>query len=164
MKLWKVKEENMKEKQDAVQMEEKEEDVIRPYKLRSLKDKDLFPLLKILRKIDKTEMKKIISAVTEGSNEKILEAGAENRQEKGDAKQDFIREVGISVALEMANAIITALEKMEDEIYAFWSELSGLSPEEIKEMEFGTLPLMIMDTFSEAKNIAFFKVLSKFLL
>ena len=35
--------------------------------------------------------------------------------------------------------------------------------EEIKEMEFGTLPMMIVDTFAKAKNTSFFKVLSKLL-
>ena len=39
----------------------------------------------------------------------------------------------------------------------------GKTVQEIKDMEFGTLPLMIVDSFSEVKNTSFFKVLSKFL-
>ena len=141
-----------------------DEKITRPYTLRPLKDKDMFPLLKILRKIDRTELKKIINTVTEGPQDETVETELEDLlQEENHKKKDRVKELGISVALELADVIITNMEKMESEIYAFWSELSGVPAEEIKEMEFGTLPLMIIDTFSETRNFAFFKVLSKFL-
>jgi hypothetical protein len=41
--------------------------------------------------------------------------------------------------------------------------LSGIPVDEIKQKEFGTLPLMIYDSFNEMKNTAFFKVLFKLL-
>ena len=53
--------------------------------------------------------------------------------------------------------------KAFDDIYNFYSDLSGITVEEIKEMEFGTLPMMILDSFIEVKNTGFFKVLSKLL-
>ena len=55
------------------------------------------------------------------------------------------------------------MDKAEEDIYSFYADVSGISPDEIKEMEFGTLPLMIYDSFSGVKNTAFFKVLSKLL-
>ena len=69
----------------------------------------------------------------------------------------------MEVSLNIADILIRNMEKMEDEIYGLWSDISGIPVEEMKEMEFGTLPLMIIDTFSEARNTSFFRVLSRFL-
>jgi len=120
-----------------------EEIIERPYTLRKLKDGDLFPLLQLLRKIGFKEFKKAFAQVTEGTD---------------------LKELGISVFLDIADKIIENISgDAGEDIYAFWAELSGIPSEEIKEMEFGTLPMMIIDTFNEAKNTSFFKVLSKLL-
>lgn len=116
--------------------------VERSYSLRKLKDGDLFPLLKILRKIGLHNFKDTLSQLSAGKS---------------------VEEIGILVLIDMAEMIIGNLDKAEEDIYAFYSELSGLKPDEIREMEFGTLPLMIYDSFSGVKNTSFFKVLSKLL-
>ena len=64
---------------------------------------------------------------------------------------------------DMADLLIENTIKVEEEIYSLWSDISGIPPEEMKEMEFGTLPMMIFDTFKEVGNTSFFKVLSKLL-
>ena len=47
---------------------------------------------------------------------------------------------------------------------AAWQTMKApVAVEEIKELEFGTLPLMIYDSFSEVKNTSFFKVFAKLL-
>lgn len=122
---------------------EVEEIIERPYTLRALKDKDLFPLLQIFKKIGIKDFKD--SFIQVASGEKTL------------------KDVGILVALDMADVLISNIPKAETEIYALWGDISGIAPDEIKEMEFGTLPLMIVDTFKGMKNTAFFKVLSKLL-
>jgi len=114
----------------------------RSFSLRNLKDGDLFPLLKILRKIGLQNFKNTLQQLSAGKT---------------------VEEVGILVVLDMAEMIIGNLDKAEDDIYSFYSSLSGMQPDEIKEMEFGTLPLMIYDSFSGVKNTSFFKVLSKLL-
>lgn len=116
--------------------------VERSFSLRNLKDGDLFPLLKILRKIGLQNFKDTLQQLTTGKT---------------------VEEIGILVLIDMAEMIIGNLDKAEDDIYLFYSNLSGLQPDEIKEMEFGTLPLMIYDSFSGVKNTSFFKVLSKLL-
>ena len=123
---------------------EKIEEVIeRPYILRKLKDGDLFPLLQLFRKIGLKDFKSALMQVTDGKQ---------------------LKEIGVSIFLEMADIIIENIGgSAGDDIYSFWAELSGISVEEIKEMEFGTLPLMIYDSFNEVKNASFFKVLSKLL-
>lgn len=123
-------------------MEPQEEVIERPYTLRKLKDSDLFPLLQLLRKIGLQNFKQSFIQETEGKT---------------------VKAVGITVVLDMADIIIANLGTASDDIYEMWSGLSGIPVNEMKEMEFGTLPLMIYDTFNEVKNTSFFKVLSKFL-
>lgn len=115
----------------------------RPYELRDLKDKDLFRMLKILKKIGIGDFKQAFYQIASG--------------------EKSVRDVGIDVALDMADILIGKIGTAEEEIYALWGDLSGLAPEEIREMEFGTLPLMIMDTFARARNTSFFRAVSKLL-
>lgn len=116
----------------------------RAYTLRKLKDGDLMPLLRILRKLGLKEFKTVVMMVADGK----------------DAK-----EVGVAAFLNIADKMIENLDTqgVGEEIYSFYSEMSGIPVEGIKDMEFGTLPLMIYDSFSEVKNASFFKVLAKLL-
>lgn len=123
--------------------QEVEEIIERPYTLRKLKDRDLFTLLKILKKIGIKDCKEAFIQVASG--EKTL------------------KQIGIMASFDIADILIGNLAKVEEETYEMWSDISGIPVEEIRDMEFGTLPLMIMDTFSEARNTSFFRVLSKFL-
>ena len=121
-----------------------EEEIIeRPYTLRRLKDGDLFPLLKILKKIGIKDCKEAFIQVASG--------------------EKSLKQIGIMASFDIADILIGNLAKAEEEIYELWSAISDIPADEIKNMEFGTLPLMIMDTFSEARNTNFFRVLSRFL-
>lgn len=126
----------------VAEVEEQEKPIVRPYTLRHLKDGDLFPMLRILKKVGISDCKDAFIQVASG--EKSLE------------------QIGIAVSLDIVDILIRNMEKVEEEIYGLWSDISGIPVEEMKNMEFGTLPLMIMDTFSEARNTNFFRVLSKF--
>lgn len=120
-----------------------EEVIERPYTLRKFKDGDLFLLLQILKKIGIKDCKEAFIQVASG--------------------EKSMKEIGILTAFDLADILVGNLAKAEDEIYTLYSSLSGIPVEEMKDMEFGTLPLMIYDSFSEVKNTAFFKVLSKLL-
>ena len=127
-----------------VAVEETVEEVIeRPYTLRKFNDGDLFPILKILKKIGIKDCKEAFVQVASG--EKTL------------------KEIGILASFDLADILIGNLTKVEEEVYSLYSDMSGLAADEIRSMEFGTLPLMIMDSFNEVKNTSFFKVLSKLL-
>lgn len=127
-----------------VAVEETVEEVIeRPYTLRKFNDGDLFPILKILKKIGIKDCKEAFVQVASG--EKTL------------------KEIGILASFDLADILIGNLTKVEEEVYSLYSDMSGLAADDIKSMEFGTLPLMIMDSFNEVKNTSFFKVLSKLL-
>lgn len=122
---------------------DKTEFIERPYTLRKLKDGDLIPLLGLFRKLGLKEFKDVVGKVANGGS---------------------VEEIGLNAIMNIGDVIIENLEGNAGEaIYDFWSGLSGIPVEEIKEMEFGTLPLMIYDSFSEVKNASFFKVLAKLL-
>ncbi len=120
------------------------DEVEKPYTLRNFKDGDLIPLLRILRKLGLKSFKKAFIQITDGKS---------------------IKEVGIDVVLDMADIMIEALdsEKAADDIYNLYSSLSGIPVKDIQEMEFGTLPMMILDSFQAARNTTFFMVLAKLL-
>lgn len=138
-----------------------EEVIKRPYKLRKLKDSDLFPLLQLLRKLGLKDFK---DAFIKEIKEKPFDPDAyENKEEANIALDKLKDEEGIDVFISMADMIIQKIDSHSDDIYEFYASLSGVTADEIKDMEFGTLPLMIYDSFNEVKNTSFFKVLSKLL-
>lgn len=120
-----------------------EEVIERPYTLRKFNDGDLFPILKILKKIGIKDCKEAFVQVASG--EKTL------------------KQIGILASFDLADILIGNLTKVEEEVYSLYADMSGIAADEIRAMEFGTLPLMIMDSFNEVKNTSFFKVLSKLL-
>ena len=120
-----------------------EETVNRPYTLRKLKDGDLIPLLGLFRKLGLKDFKDTILKAASGDN---------------------VTEIGVEALLNIGDVVISNLESEAGEaIYEFYSSMSGIPVEDMKEMEFGTLPLMIYDSFSEVKNTSFFKALAKLL-
>lgn len=119
------------------------EAIERPYTLRKLKDGDLIPLLGLIRKLGLKDFKDVLVKVANGGN---------------------IKEIGVMALLGIADTMIEHLETdAGDLIYDFYSGLSDIPAKEIKEMEFGTLPMMIYDSFGDVKNTSFFKVLAKLL-
>lgn len=133
----------MKEHENKVEEIATEEIITRPYTLRKLRDGDLVPLLGLLRKLGLKEFKDTLLTATNGGS---------------------VQEVGMNVLLNMAEVIISRLEgDVGEEIYGFYSELSGIPVSEIQGMEIGTLPLMVYDSMTEIKNCSFFKVLAKLL-
>ena len=125
-------------------IEKIEEEIIeRPYTLRKLKDGDLIPLLGIFRKMGLKDFKDVVMKAANGGS---------------------VKEIGVEAVLNIGSVMIEHLETdAGPAIYDFYSNMSGIPVEEIKDMEFGTLPMMIYDSFSEVKNTSFFKVLAKLL-
>ena len=151
---------------EEVTVEETVEEMIeRPYSLRKLADADLFPLLQLLRKLGFKDIKNAVTkAIEESKNKNIFNPNDyETEEEKVNALKKMQDTASIEVLLDMADLLISKIDTHSDDIYAFFSNLAGESVEEIKKKEFGTLPLMIYDSFLEVKNTAFFKVLSKLL-
>ena len=133
----------IKEVEVAEEVRQVEEVIERPYTLRKFKDSDLFLLLQILKKIGIKDCKEAFIQVASG--------------------EKSIKQIGILASFDLADILIGNIAKAEDELYSLYSDMSGIPVDVMKDMEFGTLPMMIYDSFSEVKNTAFFKVLSKLL-
>lgn len=132
---------NMETMIEETTTEVAEEEIERKYELRSMKDCDLYPVLKIISRVFPDDLAPIFIQVASG--------------------QKKLEEIGVLVATKMVVAIMGNMGKVKDDLYAFLSDLSGIPAEEIEEMEFGTTPMMIWDVFNNARNTGFFKVLSK---
>ena len=121
-----------------------EEEVIeRPYTLRRLKDKDLFPILGIISRVFPDDLAKVFVQVA--------------------SKEKSLREIGVMAVSKLIFAVVKNLSNKElaEDVYAFLSDVSGIPADEIGEMEFGTTPMMLWDIYHNEKNASFFKVLSK---
>ena len=121
----------------------KEEAVSKPYVLRDLKDKDLFPILDIIATVMPDDLSDIFVQIV--------------------TKEKSVSEVGGTVVYKVVIAVLKNINKVHDEIYTLLSDMSGIPADEIPDMPFGTTPSMIWDIVNNAKNASFFKELSKLL-
>lgn len=120
-----------------------EEEVVRPYTLRRLKDGDLFPVLNIIATVFPKDL-----------SEAFLQVASKERK---------LEEIGFSVITKLVIAILKNIPKVKEDLYGLLSDVSGIPVAEIEEMEFGTTPMMIWDIINAEKNAGFFKVVSKLL-
>ena len=123
------------------EIREQEEIMEKPYTLRRLIDRDLFPILGIISEVFPDDLAKVFVQLS--------------------TKEKTVQEVGAMAVLKMVLAVLKNMDKVQDEVYALLSDVSGIPAEEIPNMEFGTTPNMIWDIVSNEKNNSFFKVLSK---
>lgn len=120
---------------------EQVEVIERPYTLRRLKDRDLFPILGIISEVFPDDLAKTFVQLS--------------------TKEKTVQEVGATAILKMVLAVLKNMDKVQEDVYNLLSDVSGIPAAEIAEMEFGTTPMMIWDIVSNEKNCGFFKVLSK---
>ena len=128
----------IREQEAAVEQVEVTE---RPYTLRRLKDRDLFPILGIISEVFPDDLAKTFVQLS--------------------TKEKTVQEVGATAVMKIVLAVLKNMDKVKDDVYALLSDVSGIPAAEIAEMEFGTTPMMIWDIVSNEKNCGFFKVLSK---
>ena len=120
---------------------EQEEIMEKPYTLRRLVDRDLFPILGIIGEVFPDDLAKAFVQVT--------------------TKEKSVQEVGAAAILKMVLAVLKNMDKVQEDVYSLLSDVSGIPAADIPEMEFGTTPNMIWDIVNNEKNNGFFKVLSK---
>ena len=123
------------------EIREQEEVMEKPYTLRRLVDRDLFPVLHIIGEVFPDDLAKVFMQVT--------------------TKEKSVNEVGAMAIMKIILAVLKNMDKVQDDVYNLLSDVSGIPAEEIQNMEFGTTPNMIWDIVNNEKNCGFFKVLSK---
>lgn len=123
------------------EIREQEEIMEKPYTLRRLRDRDLFPILNIISEVFPDELSAVFVQLS--------------------TKEKSVQEVGAMAILKLVLAVLKNMDKVQEDVYALLSDVSGIPVDELKEMEFGTTPMMIWDIVANEKNCGFFKVLSK---
>ena len=102
----------------------------KPYTLRALCAKDVFPMVKIIRKIGLKDIGKAFDPDE-------IKAITESVSEEENATVDSIAEtVGVAVVLKIVDVILENLEAAEQEIFGFLGELAGMTADEV-----GSLPM-----------------------
>lgn len=129
----------------------------KPYKLRSLKDKDLFPILDIITETLPDGLEDIFTQLF------VKKKSDKDASTQPDVKKKSLEEIGGMVVYEIAVSVLKNVSTIPDKIYALLSDLSGIPADEIPEMPFGTTPSMIWDVVNDTKNASFFGELSKLL-
>lgn len=130
-------------KKENIEMTEEVTEEVKPYKLRSLKDKDFYPMLDIITATLPDDLADVFVQLATG--------------------EKSVDEIGGIVVYKIAVSVLKNVSAIPDKIYPLLSELSGIPADEIPEMPFGTTPSMIWDIVADAKNASFFRALSKLL-
>ena len=123
----------------------KTQETVKPYAFRKLSATDVFPMFTIMSKIG-------INTFADSFNAKELMKGA-NEQDASI--------VGISVALNIAQKIMSNMYRCETDIYNLLSNTSNLTVEEVKKLDFATFTEMVVDFVRKEEFADFFKVVSK---
>ena len=130
-------------KKENIEMTEELTEEVKPYKLRSLKDKDFYPMLDIITATLPDDLADVFVQLATG--------------------EKSVDEIGGMVVYKIAVSVLKNVSAIPDKIYPLLSDLSGIPADEIPEMPFGTTPSMIWDIVADAKNASFFRALSKLL-
>lgn len=113
------------------------------YAIRTLIAKDIFPMSKIISKCGISDLKKCFSNIN---------------------KNDDMRNVGITVLVDAISIICSNMEKCENDIFKFLSDLTGVDEEDIGEISPAEFAEIITSIIKKEEFRDFFTVLSEFFL
>lgn len=119
------------------------------YEFRKLGAMDVAPMCKIIGKIGINEFSKCFEA------ESVLSLL------RGGKKENITDLAGIQVMLEVANIIITHIPEVEKDMFTLLASVSGLSLDEIKNLDFITYTEMIINFVKKEEFKDFIGVVSK---
>lgn len=122
--------------------------------LRPLQARDIFPISRILSKIGLREFKGILES------EDVRDAIA--AQGKGEDSGIDLNAVGMTVAVEALDVIVSHLSDVEDDLYGILASLSGMKPKDIAAMPLIDFTNMIVDVITKPEFSDFAKVASRF--
>lgn len=120
-----------------------EQEGAKPYTLRKLCAKDIFPFAKIISKIGIKQFQDCFT-VDESDNLALSMSG-------------------LAVALNVIDILLANLERVENEIYVFLAGVSGLTVEEIQNLDMDVFATMIIEIFQKKEFADFFKAVSRLL-
>lgn len=144
---------------------EQEPEPVKPYTLKHLQSRDIFPMLRILSKINFKELKACfsspeIAAAVEKLSETKGADDAEDTDGKKNTADEIFSAVGVGVVLDVAGVIINNIPYCENELYSFLSSLSGMKVDEIMNLDAVVFFEMIVDVIKKPEFKDFIKVAS----
>lgn len=158
-----VENDEVVEEAEAVEDAEATEDVqeIKPYTLRNPKATDIASFLKLFSKLGVKDFKDSFS--DNGFKELIAK---EREKLAGDGEDDedtlkFLENVGIGLAFELVDVILTKLSDCQHEIFVCLSHLSGMTVDEIADLDLSVFTQMLYDAVTLPGFADFIKVVSR---
>lgn len=131
----------------------------KPYILRNLCARDVFPMAKIIRKIGLTDIWKCfelkdVKAITESLSD-------ENGERK--SVDNIAETAGISIMLKITDVILENLSTVEQEIFDFLAGLAGITADDVASLPMDIFFGMLVDIFEKKEFVGFMKVVSRLL-
>lgn len=124
------------------------------YVLRNPKATDIASFLKLFSKLRIKELKESISGDT-------LKSIIQIELDKNNDDDDAFERIGISLAFEMIDIIIERLSECQWEVFKCLSCLSGMSVEDIAELDLSVFTQMLYDAIMLPGFVDFIKVVSR---
>lgn len=147
----------MSETANAVITEEATEEVVKPYELRKLCSRDIFPMSKIISKIG---IKEITKNFDFDNIRELVEKLIEEKGNKEEMSEADVVAVGIPIVLDVADVIFENLSACEEHIYHLLSNLSGMTKKDIAELPMDVFASMIIDVIKKEEFKDFTKAVS----
>ena len=141
------------ENTEVVEDAEATEDVqeIKPYTLRNPKATDIAAFLKLFSKLGVKDFKDSFS----GNGFKELIAKERENTSK------FLENVGIGLAFELVDVILTKLSDCQREVFVCLSHLSGMTVDEVADLDLSVFTQMLYDAVTLPGFADFIKVVSR---
>ena len=89
------------------------------FELRQLTSQDIFPICSLLKKVG---LKEIRAAFNTSEIAELAKGGKS------------VEAIGLDIALDLGGVIISSLPSCEKELYAFVSSVSGMKPDDLRDM------------------------------
>jgi hypothetical protein len=128
------------------------------YEFRRLQSKDIFLMTKIISKIGLSEFAALYQ---KGSAKDAISALISKKASEKAKKDDDFISIGIEIAMELAEVVLTNMNKCENEIYQLLSNVSNLSVKEVETLDAVIFLEMIIDFVKKDEFKDFFKVVSR---
>lgn len=115
----------------------------KPYTLRKLCSRDVFLFARILSKIG---IKQFQDCFELDEDENLTLAAS-----------------GLNVALSAIDVLLANLDKCEQDVFTFLGNVSGMTAEEVAELDMGVFADMVVDVFQKKEFSDFFRAVSRLL-
>lgn len=139
---------------EIIKEEVKETEQPKKWQFRHLKSKDMFLMLPVIKKIGINNLRKMVDGdIIKGI---IADKKAENYDSQVEAAT-------FGAILEFAQVLVEGLDGCEDQLFRLLANTSNLTVEEIGELDFDELPLMIIDFVKKDEFKGFLKVAQSYI-